>query len=149
MTKLSNNAPDLRSFISELEAIGQLRQIDAADWNIEIGAITEAVSDKEGPALLFDNIKGYPTGFRILSNAFRTHDRFGVALGLGSGLHGLDLLQQWRKKFKAMVPVSPVEVDDGLVLQNRLEGTRSTFSRSLPPSGTRRMAVAISEPVAA
>jgi UbiD family decarboxylase len=124
MTKLSNNAPDLRGFISELEAIGQLRQIDAADWNIEIGAITETVSDKEGPALLFDNIKGYPTGFRILSNAFRTHDRFGVALGLGSGLHGLNLLQQWRKKFKAMVPVSPVEVDDGLVLQNRLEGDK-------------------------
>ena len=82
----------LRGFIAQLEEIGQLKRIDGADWNVEIGAITEVVSDKEGPALLFDNIKGYPKGYRILSNAFRTHDRFGVALGLGSGVHGLNLV---------------------------------------------------------
>ena len=124
MTNLASSAQDLHNFVEQLEALGQVRHIDGADWNIEIGAITEAVSDKEGPALLFDNIKGYPKGFRILSNAFRTHDRFGVALGLGAGSHGLDLLKKWRVKSKAMKPVPPVEVADGPVLQNRLDGDR-------------------------
>jgi UbiD family decarboxylase len=124
MTNGSNITPDLRSFVEQLDRLGQLKRIDGADWNIEIGAITEAVSDKEGPALLFDNIKGYPQGFRILSNSFRTHSRFGAALGLGTDLHGLDLMHKWRHKFKAMKPIPPVEVADGPVLQNRMEGDR-------------------------
>jgi 4-hydroxy-3-polyprenylbenzoate decarboxylase len=57
MTARSNSG-DLRSFIGEIEDMGQLRRIEGADWNVEIGAITETVSDKEGPALLFDGIKG-------------------------------------------------------------------------------------------
>jgi 4-hydroxy-3-polyprenylbenzoate decarboxylase len=113
---------DLRSFIARIDEVGQLRRIDGADWNVEIGAITEAVSDKAGPALMFDNIAGYPKGFRVLSNAFRTHDRFGVALGFEPGAHGIELLKQWRKKSKTMKPVPPVEVPNAPVLENRMEG---------------------------
>ena len=47
-----SNSDDLRGFIAQLEEIGQLKKIDGADWDVEIGAITEVVSDKEGPALV-------------------------------------------------------------------------------------------------
>lgn len=117
MSQLSNSG-DIRSFIAELEEIGQLRRIDGADWNIEIGAITECVADKEGPALLFDNVKDYPAGFRILTNVFRTHDRFALATGLPAKVTGLALLDQWRRKFRSLKPYPTVELKDGPVLEN-------------------------------
>src|SRR5437660_655409 len=68
MSRLSNSGNDLRVFMGELEDDGELRRINGADWNLEIGALTEIGAEQNGPALLFDDIKGYPSGFRILSN---------------------------------------------------------------------------------
>ena len=63
---------DLRSFIGLLESMGEIRKVEGADWNLEIGGLTELLSEKRGPALLFDRIKGYPPGYRVLTNIFRT-----------------------------------------------------------------------------
>ena len=59
----------LRSYLAQCEELGELRTITGADWNLEIGALTESTSEmiREPPALLFDKIKGYPEGFRVLS----------------------------------------------------------------------------------
>ena len=45
-----------------------MKVIRDADWELEIGALTETVSEMidEPPALMFDEIKGYPKGFRVL-----------------------------------------------------------------------------------
>src|SRR5262249_10832453 len=50
----------LRSFLKECEKHGEVKLIKAADWNLEIGALTETVSEMidEPPALMFDEIKG-------------------------------------------------------------------------------------------
>ena len=48
---------DLRSFIGRLESMGEIKTIEGADWNLEIGGLTELLSEKRGPALLFDRIK--------------------------------------------------------------------------------------------
>ncbi len=68
---------DLRDLIDRFDDMGELARVDGADWNLEIGAVSETVA-AENPgrakAVLFDNIAGYPQGFRILSggtNAFR------------------------------------------------------------------------------
>src|ERR1700744_18387 len=118
----NSNTGDLRSFIGQIEELGQLRRIEGADWNVEIGAITETVSDKEGPALLFDAIKGYRKGLRILTNVFRTHDRFALATDLPTGVNGLALLDLWRKKFKTIKPYRTTEVTDGPVFENVMKG---------------------------
>jgi 3-polyprenyl-4-hydroxybenzoate decarboxylase len=54
----------LRTLLADSEALGEVRTINNADWNLEIGAITETVSEliPEPPALLFDEIKDYPKG---------------------------------------------------------------------------------------
>ena len=59
----------LRSFLAECEKLGEVKLIRNADWNLEIGALTEMVSEliDEPPALMFDEIKGYPQGYRVLS----------------------------------------------------------------------------------
>ena len=118
----NSSTADLRTFIGQIEELGQLRRIEGADWNVEIGAITECVSDKEGPALLFDAIKDYRKGWRILTNVFRTHERFALATGLPTGVHGIELLDIWRKKFKAFEPFPSTEVPDGPVFENKMTG---------------------------
>ena len=50
---------DLREFIGRVESLGEMRKIDGADWDLEIGAITEVAASSPGcPMVLFDNIKG-------------------------------------------------------------------------------------------
>ena len=60
---------DLREFLTALEEHQELRTIQGADWNLEIGTITELNYERQGPAFLFDSIKDYPKGYRILTNA--------------------------------------------------------------------------------
>ena len=35
---------DLRSFIGRLESMGEIKTIEGADWNLEIGGLTELLS---------------------------------------------------------------------------------------------------------
>ncbi len=54
---------DLRDWIQIADEMGELKTLKGCDWNLEIGAITEIVAHKEdGPAVLFEDIKGYPKG---------------------------------------------------------------------------------------
>ncbi len=112
---------DLRDLIVRLNDLGELKIIEGADWKLEVGAITEAVAEKEGPVLLFDKIKGYPAGFRILSNVFRTHRRTALTLGLPLNISGVDLLNAWRERLQGFCPL-PVEcVDGGPLFENTMD----------------------------
>ena len=52
---------DLRGFLTHLESQGQLLRVkDEVGIKYEIAAGMRKTSDIEGPALLFENIKGYP-----------------------------------------------------------------------------------------
>lgn len=76
---------DLRQYIDHLtDTLGEdeVRVVDGAHWDLEIGCITELLAEAEGPALLFDNIPGYPAGRRVLTNFMGTAARTAVALGL-------------------------------------------------------------------
>jgi UbiD family decarboxylase len=72
---------DLRGFLAHLESQGQLVRVkDEVDVKYEIAAGMRKTSDIDGPALLFENIKGY-SGWRVLGGLFATRKL--VALGLG------------------------------------------------------------------
>ena len=115
---------DLRSFIDGAQRIGELKIIDGADWNLEIGCLTELMAEQEGPLLLFDNIPGYPKGFRIAANALATARRFALALGLPTDAPKLEILRSWRNKTRDLKPFVPVEVSSGPVTENILQGDR-------------------------
>ena len=58
---------DLRDWIQQVDELGELRRVDGADWNLEMGAITEVYARNEPyPAIFFDEIKDYPAGRRVL-----------------------------------------------------------------------------------
>jgi len=115
---------DLRGFLEEVDRIGQLKQVDGADWNLEIGALTELVSEQESYALVFDKIKGYPEGYRVATNILQSHVRQKVSLGFGQELTDLEIVKQWKDKSTKYKPVPPVEVKSGPILENILTGDK-------------------------
>jgi 4-hydroxy-3-polyprenylbenzoate decarboxylase len=80
---------DLRQWITALDRAGELKRIKTeADPILEIAEITDRVSKSKtgkpgGPALLFQNIKGYP-GSQLLINQFGSEARMKLALGVTS-----------------------------------------------------------------
>ena len=85
---------DLRAWIAELDRAGELKRIRTeVDPILEITEITDRVSKQDGrspstgsaggPALLFQNLKGYP-GSQVLINQFGSARRMHLALGVNS-----------------------------------------------------------------
>lgn len=76
---------DLRDFITQLEANGELKRIKAAvSTKLEMTEISDRVLRNQGPALLFENAmhNGAPAKMPVLANLFGTPRR--VALGMGA-----------------------------------------------------------------
>jgi 4-hydroxy-3-polyprenylbenzoate decarboxylase len=75
---------DLREWISALERAGELKRVKApVDPILEITEITDRVSKREGPALLFENVKGYAAS-KVLINQFGSTRRMNMAVGVKS-----------------------------------------------------------------
>ena len=86
---------DLRDWMKALEKSGELKKISAeVDPILEIAEIADRVSksgtpagaparNPGGPALLFENVKGYP-GAKVLMNQFGSEHRMCMALGVKS-----------------------------------------------------------------
>ncbi|WP_338727456.1 UbiD family decarboxylase [Haladaptatus sp. DJG-WS-42] len=73
---------DLRGYIEFLDEQGELKVVDGADWELEIGGLTELmIKQRPSPALLFDNIVGHEPGYRLLSNATTTPLQFSAGMG--------------------------------------------------------------------
>ncbi len=71
---------DLRDFIQQLEARGELKRIDhLVDPYLEITEICDRTLKQGGPALLFENVRS--SNVPVLANLFGTPRR--VALGMG------------------------------------------------------------------
>ena len=114
---------DLREFIEEARNKGELKVIDGADWDLELGTITHLAGDKgNSPMLLFDRIKDYPAGYRVVTNMFATPRRTALALGLPLQARGLDLVRALRDRIKNIPLIPPVEVEESPVKENILTG---------------------------
>lgn len=113
----------LRDYLAAVEGRGLLQEVAGADWNLEIGSITEIVAFSERPrVLMFDRIKDYAPGFRVATNLYGSQRLQALALGLPDDLRGIDLVACWRERSKRLVPTPPREVKDGPVRENVLRG---------------------------
>ncbi|MCL4370399.1 MAG: UbiD family decarboxylase, partial [Chloroflexi bacterium] len=102
------------------DELGLVKTVEGADWNLEIGAITElGLSVPDGPLLLFDNVKGYPAGYRIVSNFLNTPKLFALSLDLPLESKGVPQVRDWRDKIaRDFHPVPPTEVQTGPIMEN-------------------------------
>ncbi|MFN8178453.1 MAG: UbiD family decarboxylase [bacterium] len=74
------SAPDLRSFLRAVDALGELRRVRVpVDAKLEITEIVSRVVREGGPALLFEKVEG--SAFPLAINLFGTRRRIEVALG--------------------------------------------------------------------
>src|SRR5215472_11402784 len=110
---------DLRGFIDQVDRLRALRRIDGADPYLEIGGITEvAAALPDCPALLFDRIKGFLSGFRIFTNATTNVQRACLALGIDPMLRPLDALKAWMEIRGSLQLRKPVQVQGADFLEN-------------------------------
>ena len=115
---------DLREFVEVIDRLGELKRVDGADWDLEVGAITEIIALKPScPLLLFDNIKGHKPGYRIVTNLLHTERRLALALGLSPDLRGVQLVKSWKDGLARLTEgLPPVHVKDGSVRENLITG---------------------------
>lgn len=122
--KMFNNlADDLREHLRRLEQANLVTKVEGADWNLEIGTICELHSERKAPtALLFDKIKGYPEGWRLLTHDIFWPKQFRVSLGAPQEATANEIVYELTELFNKFKPVPPKEVKTGPILENVLEG---------------------------
>jgi 4-hydroxy-3-polyprenylbenzoate decarboxylase len=137
---------DLREFIEQLEAAGELKRIKhPVNPKLEITVICDRVLRNEGPALLFENVIG--SDMPVLANLFGTARR--VALGMGaesvSALREIGELLAWLRQpdppeslkdawrnlpvFKKVLDMAPKSVSKAPCQEVVLEGDAVDLSK--------------------
>ena len=84
-SKTLANAPkqDLRTWLSQMEAADELQLVRGANREEEIGGIVDFYQRKTGnKAVMFDDIPGYPSGYRAVANILTSTKRIKMTLGL-------------------------------------------------------------------
>ncbi|MBX9811168.1 MAG: 4-hydroxy-3-polyprenylbenzoate decarboxylase [Burkholderiales bacterium] len=101
---------DLRDFLTQLEAHGELKRIAVeVDPRLEMTEICDRVLKAEGPALLFEKPKGH--AMPVLGNLFGTVKR--VALGMGA--ESVEALREIGKLLATLkAPEPPTGLKDAL-----------------------------------
>ena len=115
---------DLRGWIDQVDKLGELKTIEGADWDTEIGAITELGHHRgeRSHALLFDKIKGYPAGYRVVSNTLNSLKRLALTLHMGTNYTRPEMVKDIKRHITNVKYVPPEVVKDGPVMENVFEG---------------------------
>ncbi|MGK3204429.1 UbiD family decarboxylase [Amycolatopsis sp. MEPSY49] len=119
----------LRTHLDAVAGFGELRTVRGAHWDLELGGIAELSYRLPGtPAVLFDEIAGYPAGMRVLTGSTGSPRRFGRTLRLGDDLDDAGVVEALRGKPSRWAaaardfPVRPV--GDAPVLANEVPGEK-------------------------
>ena len=116
--------PDLRTWLNEVDKLGQLMTVENVHWDLELSTLTEIINErsKTRPALVFDRIKDYPQGYRVAANLVSSTERLALTLGMKAGLSDMDFIQAWRQQVKKISPVSAETVSTGPLFENVHKG---------------------------
>lgn len=112
---------ELRSLIDTLEKAGNLKKVDGAHWDLEIGTISEMIAMRSGEAILFNEIPGYP-GYRVLTNVVQNQIGQRIAFGMDEKVSATEIIKDWADKFAKLKPVPPKYVNTGPVMENVITG---------------------------
>jgi UbiD family decarboxylase len=124
-TGRASNLPkqDLRAWLAQMEAAGEVNHVSGAGREEEIGGIVDFHQRKIGnPTVLFDDIPGYPRGHRVLANILTSVRRINLTLGNPAGGSEMELVRYWRRYMKEAKSIPPVTVASGALLENVKEG---------------------------
>lgn len=119
---------DLREYIDLLEKEGEVVRIKGeVDWHLEVGAVIRRSYDLKAPAPLFENIKGYTSGHRILGAPLGTSAkpgryfaRLAISLDMPPESSYEEIMEEYNKRSEQLLP--PVVVETGPSKENILLG---------------------------
>jgi UbiD family decarboxylase len=115
---------DLRAWLAMLEAAGELTTVRGAEREQEIGGIVDFYQRaRNSTAVLFDDIPGYPSGYRVVANILTSVRRINLTLGLSADASEMDLVRYWRDYMKKANAIAPVTVTSGPLLENVTSGS--------------------------
>ena len=116
--------PDLRTWLNEVDKLGQLMTVENVHWDLELSTLTEIINErsKTRPAILFDRIKDYPQGYRVAANLVSSVGRLALTLGMKAGMSDMDFVQAWRQQVKKITPIPAKTVSTGPLFENVKEG---------------------------
>ncbi len=128
---------DLRDWIRAVDEMGELRVVEGTDWNLELGAISELNCRlKPTPTLLFDKIKDYPAGYRILTASTASRRRLLLTLRMSGDLDDrafskalIGKPNYWEQQSDRFAPKF---VSDGPILENVIDSNINLESFPTP-----------------
>ncbi len=99
---------DMRDFIEKGEALGVVKRIKAeVDPHLELSHIAKLNEEESGPALLFENVKGYDTP--VITSVCTTVERLALIMGQPKESSLFDLYDAWAKLGENLLPPKWVE----------------------------------------
>jgi 4-hydroxy-3-polyprenylbenzoate decarboxylase len=116
----------LRDWLEQVEKMGELLKINGAHWDKEMGSITQMLTESskgKAPAILFDEVPGYPKGFRTLYGQFSSIKRVALTLGLPLEYEKkADIVKGYHERMQNMTLIKPRTVKSGPILDHVVEG---------------------------
>src|SRR6056297_1512733 len=110
---------DLRDYIVLCEEQGLLKRIKAeVDWDLELSHIAKMNEEQQGPALLFENVKGYDSP--VLTSMLTTSKRLAMIMGQSGETPLVELMRHWVNTGDQRVP--PKWVDKAPCKENIMKG---------------------------
>jgi len=109
---------DYRAFLESVAKAGELKTVRGADPRADIGPITEITAwTPEHPLIVFDDIPGHASGWRVAVHSFGSSERMRLIYGFPDGMRGRELVSWWKDRLDAYRPVPPEMVDSGPVTE--------------------------------
>jgi hypothetical protein len=90
------------------------------------------------PAVLFDEIKDYPKGYRILTGILSSPRRLALTMNLEPEFGDREFIAAWRKRMETLKPVPARRVSDGPVMENIYKG--EVWGKDMKPWGIHLLA---------
>lgn len=110
---------DLRDFIALCENEGDLKRVSAeVDWDLEMTHVAKMIEEKDGRAVLFENVKGHNSP--VFFGAYSSTKRMSMALGKPANLTMCELSKAWMEMSIGEV-IRSKEVKNGPVFENIIE----------------------------
>jgi|GEM_PF-4155343 len=133
---------DMRDFVAEAEAKGLCKRIKAeVDWDLELSHIAKLNEEASGPALLFENVKGYDTP--VITSVCTTTERLALIMGQPLGSTLVNLYDAWAKLGENLLPPKYVDKAVAPCKENILTGDQiDLYKFPVPkwyPSGRRTL----------
>jgi 4-hydroxy-3-polyprenylbenzoate decarboxylase len=112
---------DIREFMKALDEKGEMVHVrEEVDWDLEAAAIVRRCYETGGPAVLFEKLKDYPSGYRIIGGSLANFKRVAIALNMDAGSTIRSIYDEYERREQS--PIKPIVVESGPCKENMMIG---------------------------